>query len=162
MFNDLYEHILKEDDFEAIFQPASAEELEERLMDYIKSVCHQNSDGTWSSDGDVYISSRNLTKLPVQFKEVKGYFDCSANKLTSLEGAPRSVGGCFWCQRNKLTTLEGAPENVGGSFYCYCNKLTTLQGAPERVGGYFYCYGNLVSVAGLKKTISRDYSNRIR
>jgi hypothetical protein len=162
MFNDLYEHILKEDDFEDIFQPASVEELEERLMDYIKEVCYQNSDGTWSCKGSITLHGKNLTKLPVKFKEVSGYFDCSHNKLTTLEGAPEHVGVRFECSHNKLTTLEGAPEIVGESFYCNNNKLTTLEGAPRSVGRELWCDHNPVSVEELKKTIDRDYMDRIR
>jgi hypothetical protein len=151
--------MLKEQEikFEDIFQPASAEELEERLMDYIKSICYRNSDGTWSSDINVNISHRNITRIPVQFKKVSGYFDCSYNQLTTLEGAPESVGKNFDCFNNKLTTLEGAPRSVGEDFWCSHNQLTSLQGAPDSVGGSFYCISNPVSVNELKKTIVRDY-----
>ena len=109
MFNELYENILNEvskSEFEDLFQPASKEEVESRLLDYIKSVCTQNPDGTWSSDGDVDLSNRGLTKLPVKFREVGGYFYCSHNSLTSLEGAPQEVNGNFYCSHNKLSIEE--------------------------------------------------------
>ena len=138
---------------EDIFKPYSVEEvIQKRLKD-----CTLNSDGTYSSEGNVDLSDLGLTKLPVKFKEVKGYFWCSFNNLTSLEGCPKEVSRYFWCDFNKLTTLEGAPREVGGAFWCTHNKLTTLKGAPEHVGGRFFCYSNPVSVDELKKTIKRDY-----
>jgi len=159
---------------EDIFKPYSVEEF----IQLILKNCTLNSDGTYSSEGNVDLSDLGLTKLPVKFKEVKGYFWCSFNNLTSLEGcpkkvgrsfwgeynklrslkgAPEKVGGDFWCNSNKLTSLEGAPKEVGGSFYCGYNKLTSLEGAPREVGGEFWCGNNPVSVDELKKTIKRDY-----
>jgi hypothetical protein len=82
---------------------------------------------------------RKIQKLPVQFGNVSGDFNCGRNQLTTLEGAPSSVGGGFYCDRNQLPTLEGAPSSVGGDFSCNNNKLTTLKGAPKSVGGSFYC-----------------------
>jgi len=166
MFNELYENILTEiskSEFEDLFQPISQEELESRLMDYIKSVCTENPDGTWSASGDVDVDlyGRGLTKLPIKFKEVGGHFDCSNNSLTSLEGAPQKVGGFFICSHNSLTSLEGAPQTVGGSFYCSNNSLTSLEGAPQTVGGFFICSRNKLSVEELKKTIDRPYLDRI-
>ena len=163
---------LAEDD---IFKPFS---LEEFIQQKLKN-CILNSDGTYSSNGDVDLSRIGLTKLPVKFKIVKGYFDCGHNKLTALKGAPRKVGGYFYCTHNQLTTLKGAPREVKGAFYCdynnlttlegapkkvgysfYCdhnNKLTSLEGAPEEVGREFRCYSNPVPEDELKKTISRSY-----
>ena len=85
-----------------------------------------NEDGSIDVNGDVYLENRRLTKLPLKFRNVTGYFDCSYNKLTSLEGSPISVGGGFYCYENKLTSLEGSPKSVGGYFYCHSNKLTSL------------------------------------
>lgn len=90
-------------------------------------------DGKVNVDGNVRLSEKGLTKLPVNFGVVTGYFDCYNNQLTTLEGAPNSVGGNFNCSNNQLTTLEGAPDIVGGNFYCYKNQLTTLDGSPSKV-----------------------------
>jgi hypothetical protein len=38
-----------------------------------------------------------IQKLPVQFGNVSGDFNCGRNQLTTLEGAPSSVGGSFYC-----------------------------------------------------------------
>ena len=162
MFSTLFEHIIKEterEEFKELFQPISKEEAKSRLMDYIKEVAYQNPDGTWSADGDVDLSRRNLTELPVQFKKVGGGFWCRINKLTSLQGAPKEVGGCFDCSYNQLTSLQGAPEEVGGSFWCYNNKLTSLQGAPKEVGGGFDCsYNQLTTLQGAPKEVGGSFS----
>jgi len=107
--NELLEKLLEvdqKDDFEDIFQPASPEEIQSRLMEYINRVCTKNPDGTYSSDGNVDLRSRNLKVFPVKFKEVKGNFSCSDNQLTSLEGAPRSVDGNFDFYANSLSREE--------------------------------------------------------
>ena len=90
---------LTEDD---IFKPFSFEEfIQKKLKD-----CTVNSDGTYSSNGDVDLSGLGLVILPVKFKEVKGNFDCTNNKLTSLEGAPEKVGGNFYCSYNPVSVDE--------------------------------------------------------
>jgi hypothetical protein len=100
-----------------------------------------NPDGSIDVDGPLSVDlfDKGLTKLPLNFRNVSGDFDCRYNQLTSLEGAPSSVGGYFYCSKNKLTSLEGAPENVGDYFDCSGNKLTSLEGAPSSVGSGFYC-----------------------
>jgi len=136
-----------------IFKPYSLEEvLQKRLKN-----CTLNPDGTYSSNGDVNLSGLGLTVLPVKFKVVKGFFDCSNNQLTTLEGSPIKVSGTFDCSLNKLTTLKGAPEKVKGYFDCGFNKLTTLEGAPRKVGGCFWCSDNLVPEDELEKTVKRSY-----
>ena len=134
--------------FDSLFKPISQEEILQRRL----SNCVRNSDGTYSSDGDV-----DLTKLPVKFKYVKGSFYCYNNQLTSLEGSPQEVGDSFYCSHNQLTSLEGAPQEVGGDFDCSNNKLTSLEGAPQKVGGYFVCSGNPVPCEKLMKTVKRSY-----
>jgi hypothetical protein len=116
----------------------------------VKKICSKyeitnytiNPDGTVDVDGNVRLSDKNLTRLPLKFGKVSGHFDCSYNQLTTLEGCPKEVGGYFYCDNNQLTTLEGCPKTVGGDFYCSFNELTTLEGCPKTVGGGFYCYNN--------------------
>ena len=118
-----------------------------------------NHDGSIDVDGDVYLSTRGLVKLPLKFRNVSGYFSCGGNKLTTLEGVPQSVGGDFYCNSNQLTTLEGAPQSVGGYFHCSYNKLTTLEGAPQSVGGYFSCYNNqLTTLEGAPQSVGGYFS----
>jgi len=136
-----------------------------------------NSDGTVDVDGNVYLSDIKLTKLPLKFSKVSGYFDCSDNKLTSLEGSPHSVGdfncnnnkltslkGCpqsvvnFECFYNKLTSLEFCPQSVGGDFNCSINSLTTLEFCPKSVGGDFICNNNeLTTLEGCPQSVGGDF-----
>jgi hypothetical protein len=106
---------------------------EYEITDYII-----NDDGSIDVGGNVNLFDRELTKLPLKFRNVSGDFLCHNNKLTSLEGCPLSVGGDFLCSRNKLTSLEGSPSSVGGYFWCFDNKLTSLEGSPSSVSGDFY------------------------
>ena len=114
-------------------------------VDYIDETNYKDYIGKYVNvKEDVDLEELNLTKIPIRFGTVGGYFNCENNKLTSLEGAPEKVGISFNCSFNLLTSLKGSPKVVGNNFYCYCNKLTSLEGAPEKVGGDFYCYANEV------------------
>lgn len=118
----------------------------------IKSICEKyritnytiNSDGSIDVDGDVYLYNLNSTKLPLKFRNVSGYFDCSNNQLTTLEGCPQTVGGNFDCNDNQLTTLEGSPQNVGGYFSCRNNRIINFNGFPEDFEGNFFYEKNPV------------------
>ena len=128
----------------------------------IDSICNKygiknytiNQDGSIDVDGNVNLSSKKLTKLPLKFRNVSGNFWCYYNRrsggdtgtLTSLEGSPQSVGGNFDCFNNKLTSLEGSPQIVGGDFNCYNNQLKDVYGIKEgfRLGGRFYIENNPV------------------
>ena len=108
--------------------------------------------------GNVRLSDLDLTKIPINFTEVGGYFDCGYNKLTSLEGAPKKVGGGFYCWNNNLTSLMGSPVKVGGVYYCPYNQLTSLEGAPSKVGRDFYCLNNpLKSFKGKPEYIGGEF-----
>ena len=138
--------------------------LKESLED-IDSICkkcgiknYTIKEGLVNVHGDVNLSVRELTKLPLKFGEVTGDFSCSWNKLTSLEGAPSRVGGHFNCILNRLTSLEGTPIRVGGDFSCSWNKLTNLEGAPEVVEKNFYCSNNkLTTLKGGSKVRGARY-----
>jgi hypothetical protein len=109
-----------------------------------------DDDGLVSCTGNVVLKKITVTHLPVQFKQVDGYFDCSNNQLTSLEGAPSEVGRWVDCSNNQLTSLAGAPSDVGGMFACTHNQLTTLVGAPNSISNTFYCSNNpLESLQGM-------------
>ena len=81
-----------------------------------------NDDLTVDVTGNVKISWNHLTRIPVQFGIVSGYFDCGHNDLKSLQGCPKEVGGDYSCAYNKLTTLEGGPKEVKGNIWCNNNK----------------------------------------
>ena len=111
----------------------------------ISSICKKyniknytiNDDGSIDVNGDVNLSKKGLTELPLRFNKVTGYFHCGMNKLTSLKGCPRWVGSWFICSRNELPSLEFVPEYVGSSFYCIWNRLTDNYCDTE-IGGSFY------------------------
>jgi hypothetical protein len=108
--------------------------------------------------GDVVIANTYLERLPFNFNEVSGLFDCHGNELTSLEGAPKTIGGSFACDQNNLTSLEGSPKKIKGNFFCSFNKLTTLKGSPQIVNGDFYCHQNkLTSLEGAPDVIKERF-----
>ena len=118
-----------------------------------------DSDGTIDVDGDVDLNDKQLTKLPVKFRNVGGHFWCENNELTALLGAPLRVDGDFSCDGNNLTTLLGSPQSVSGGFWCGYNKLTTLEGAPKSVGGGFYCPRNPFDVIRYMFPHSKEFYN---
>ncbi len=113
----------------------------------IDSICNKYGiknytieNGLVNVNGNVNLSKKRLTELPVRFGTVTGYFYCYYNKLTSLKGCPKEVQGDFDCSNNLLTDLIGSPNTVGDGFYCINNKqLTSLVGAPELIEDVFYC-----------------------
>lgn len=93
-------------------------------VDYIDDTNYEDYIGKYVNvKENVDLSTLDLTKLPIRFGTVGGFFFCDDNKLTSLEGAPEKVGGYFSCADNKLTSLKGAPKVVGGDFYCFDNAV---------------------------------------
>lgn len=130
-------------------------ELNEKEVKVLKSVLNENEviaveyidrdnyeeyiGKTVKVIGDVDLSNLNLTKLPINFTEVRGNFNCSNNQLTTLVGSPKEVGGSFNCSDNQLTDLVGAPEKVGENFNCsFNNPLKLTKGLPEFIGGELY------------------------
>ena len=83
-----------------------------------------NPDHSIDVDGDVDISNKGLTKLPLKFGKVSGYFNCTNNKLTNLKGMS-SVGGNFDFSGNNITSLEGM-SSIGGGFYCAGNLINEI------------------------------------
>jgi hypothetical protein len=86
----LLEQLLEKED---IFKPFTFEEWVDRMVS--AGLWTKNIDGTYSAGGDVNLSHKGLTKLPIRFKEAGGGFDCGYNQLTTLEGSPQKVGGVF-------------------------------------------------------------------
>jgi hypothetical protein len=123
------------------------EDIDAICREYRISNYTINSDGSISVNGDVDLWYKRLTKLPIKFKEVSGYFSCGYNNLTSLEGCPERVGDWFGCSNNNLTSLEGSPKYINDNFWCINNKIYTFEGIPDytHIGLYFYCYNNLVN-----------------
>jgi hypothetical protein len=145
------EFILKDDNYYYVFNHR-CEKIKDLPITYIHGVCSKfeitnytiNDDFTVDVSGDVDLMDYypKLTKIPLKFNNVDGYFDCSLNNLTTLEGSPKEVSFDFDCSHNQLITLEGGPEFVHIDFCCHNNKLTSLKGGPEFVGGGFDCSSN--------------------
>ena len=100
-----------------------------------------NPDGSIDVDGNVNLTSLNLTELPLKFNKVSGYFNCSYNKLTSLKGSPKEVESFFTCYDNKINDLKYAPNRIGGWFDGSVNNLKNLKNSPTCVN-LFFCEGN--------------------
>ncbi len=106
----------------------------------IHDICDQykienytiNPDGSIDVDGDVdgnvYLDSLNLEKLPLKFNYVSGYFSIYNNCITSLEGCPKEVGESFDCAKNQITSLKYSPIKVGSYMNIYMNPLESLEG----------------------------------
>jgi len=74
-----------------------------------------NDDLTVDVNGNVDISYKYLTEIPVQFNKIKGVFDCGGNKnLKSLKGCPQIGVTIFLCYECDLRILEGAPKEING------------------------------------------------
>ena len=86
-----------------------------------------NPDGSIDVDGDVDLLYLNLTKIPIKFNKINGYFDCSYNNLTSLENSPRWTKQSIFCIENSLTSLEGCPIS-DMHYYFGDNPLESLDG----------------------------------
>jgi hypothetical protein len=138
----------------------------ESLEDKLDRMCYHykikdyviNADGYIDVNGSVSLNRRNLSKLPLKFKNVRGSFYCYDNFLKDLEGCPKSVGDDFACNGNLLTNLIGCPESVGGYFSCNSNRLTNLEGCPKWVGDSFYCNNNqLTSLKGCPKFVGGHF-----
>jgi len=120
---------------------------------------HIDDDGFVSCDSYIELSTRvKITKLPVKFLHVGGYFDCDFNTLKSLEGCPETVGSYFSCSNNDITSLKGCPRSIVDDFYCEKNKLTSLEGGPDHVGSNFICNDNYItSLIDGPKTVNGNY-----
>lgn len=92
-----------------------------------------NDDYSIDVDGHVNLSGFALTKIPIKFNIVNGYFNCNGNRLVDLENSPRRVMGNFFCinQYGNLKSLKGAPEYVAYNFDCHYNDTLSEFYFPE-------------------------------
>ena len=167
--------------YEDIFQPASQEERDDRMIEYGRlhidawlkrnsDRIKQNPDGSYDSVGDksIYVGDwpKGITFLPIKFNKT-GDFTMTNTRLRTLENTPQFVDGNFDCSKNSLHTLEGGPKHVTGGFSCRTNYLVNLIGAPEQVGtkkdvfpgGLFDCARNiLITLEGSPTVIPGDFN----
>lgn len=107
--------------------------------------------------GNVNLSKKNFTNIPVKFNIVKGNFDCSHNMLTEILFAPVKVN-YFDCSQNKLVSLKGAPQYVEATFKCNNNKLLSLDHAPQTIELDFNCsYNPLIELGNLMTQVGRMF-----
>jgi len=117
-----------------------------------------NNDLTIDVEHNVNLSSKELAEIPVQFRKVKGYFDCSDNKLVSLEGSPKKAGMGFFCHKNKLISLKYCTQDTNYYFVCFDNYLSSLEFSPKMIRGNFDCSDNkLTSLEHCPKIISGNF-----
>jgi len=109
--NPNYEYVVIKDKI-VIGLPEYLKVFEDIEKYYIRNYIF-NDDFSIDVNGDVDLSYRGLTKIPIIFRNVTGDFDCSDNKLTSLKGGPETVGGDFYCYDNNLKSLEGIGDVKG-------------------------------------------------
>jgi hypothetical protein len=120
----------------------------------IKSWCKKldlynfeiNEDGSVDVYYEVNITGLDLSKIPIQFGYVQGYFHCDNNKIELLKNSPREIDESFSCSNNKIISLENGPIEVGEYYDCSKNMLTTLKEIEKvKIGGDFYCDKNPIS-----------------
>ncbi len=114
-----------------------------------------NSDGSIDVDGNVVISNKFLSKIPIKFNKVSGFFNCSYNCLTTLENCPNEIGKNFSCYSNSITSLEGFPQKVGEYTHCYLNFYL------ESINGYTGDYKKLLLNNNKKYLIRKHKLNLI-
>ena len=139
-------------------------ELNDRIHKWLHSkgiYDYDLCDGVVHVVGSVDLYGLGLTRIPVQFGYVSGYFSCGRNDLTSLEGCPSEVGDDFLCSYSRLSSLAGGPKEVGVVYDCSNNNLESLEGAPCEVGGDFdCCYNPLESLEGCPSEVGGDFKCR--
>lgn len=145
------------------FLKRKTKETDPKKIEIIK-LCKQysiknytiNDDYSIDVDGDVNLSGFALTKIPIKFNIVKGYFICNGNRLENLENSPRRVMGNFFCinQYGNLKSLKGAPEYVGYNFDCHDNEALTEFYFPEIGYGLNLEYTKLYTIQDINFTFN--------
>ena len=109
-----------------------------------------NDKGLLDYNGNVDISTKNLTEIQIKFGKVTGDFNCSFNLFTSLECMPNEIIGDFDCSYGEITSLIGGPKIVTGKYDCRVNKIEDLGGFPIKVGSLVYDFD-------INKIINENY-----
>ena len=112
--------------YEGLFDFFKKKETDPKKVEIIK-LCKEynitkytiNDDYSIDVDGHVDLAHKQLTKIPIKFNNVTGFFTCVGNMLVDLENAPRRVERNFMCQHQyhgSFISLKGAPDYVGFRF----------------------------------------------
>ena len=105
---------------------------EEKLTNKLKrmgfelSKANIHKDETVDYDGDVNLSKKQLSVIPIKFGVVRGNFDVSDNALRNLVNAPKQVYGNFTIDDNFITDVKDSPKLVLGDYSCKYNKLDDI------------------------------------
>lgn len=118
-----------------------------QIKNYTLEETSKGASTSWvvNVEGNVNLSNKKLSLIPVAFKNVSGNFNASHNRLTSLANAPQTVGGNFNCSYNKIESLEKGPQQVGQWYECDNNRLKSIKGAPRHITEGFNCSNNKLS-----------------
>jgi hypothetical protein len=106
------------------------------------SGTHINKDLTVDVFGNVNLSYKKLTALPIQFGVINGYFNALCNDFTTLKGFPFVVGGNFQCHLEKDFDFSLLPtQKVSKNFFCLSEvnieNLKKLFNSPIEIKGNF-------------------------
>jgi hypothetical protein len=111
-----------------------------------------HEDSVVDVDGDVGLTAKILTTIPIQFGNTFGRFSCANTSLSSLKGSPQTVGDYFSCYFSAVSSLDWAPQSVVGNFDCERTKITSLHNIHKQIkhiGGDFYCDEGVTHLLGL-------------
>jgi len=99
---------------------ANKQDIENFLVNNLIRFFTINEDLSVDVDGDVRISYRNLTEIPVKFNIVKGDFYCCNNQIRSTNFFPKEIGNNFFYYSNEFNDLKGIVtlENIIGLWNC--------------------------------------------
>jgi hypothetical protein len=81
-----------------------------------------------SVNGNVDLKNKlgDMTKLPVKFITVTGWFDCSGNNLTTLEGCPSHVLHEFICDDKNKDDAKKIRTNLHNVKYFIPRKIKSI------------------------------------
>lgn len=110
-------------------------EIEKWLVNFIDTSDYTiHDDLSITVNGSVMLDSNiEGEKLPVNFRNVHGNFNCSYNNLTTLQGCPKNLYGDLLCSHNKLKNFDGAPSIVIGHIFAEKNNITSLYGVSKKI-----------------------------
>ena len=93
----------------------------------------------------------SISKIPLKFRKVCGFYLNKDMNLLSLEGSPEYCEDDFYCYMcPKLKSLKGGPKIAGGTFSCWgCDSLKSLKYSPVSAG--------VIESFRCKKITSLDY-----
>ena len=127
------------------------------------------SEGYVNIRGDVDLSKRKLTEIPIKFGYVTGSFCVYDNELTSLKNCPYNVDGDFIASNNKIEYLFNPdspdeiyfPKLIKGNIDLSNNLLKDTRGLPNEAKSLNLSNNKLQTLKNCTKIIFKilDISN---